>query len=188
MSATMAWIGIALCLSQAGVFSGLNLGVFSISRLRLEAAAKAGDPLAAPVLAFRRNANFTLATILWGNVAVNVLLALLAKSIMVGVSAFVFSTVIITLIGEIIPQAFFARHVLRMVVLLAPVLRVYQLLLYPVARPAGWLLDRIVGPEGVPWFSEQELRRVLSHQGQIGHTELGRVVDKRNKPRFGKSA
>jgi metal transporter CNNM len=70
------WIGIAACVGQAAIFSGLNLAVFSISRLRLEAAAGAGDPLAARVLALRRNANFTLATILWGNVAVNVLLAL----------------------------------------------------------------------------------------------------------------
>jgi len=35
------WLGIALCLSQSAMFSGLNLVVFSLSRLRLEAAAAA---------------------------------------------------------------------------------------------------------------------------------------------------
>ena len=40
------WIGIVICISQSGLFSGLNLAVFSISRLRLEAAAAAGDPQA----------------------------------------------------------------------------------------------------------------------------------------------
>ncbi len=175
MGAVMVWIGIAFCLSQAAVFSGLNLGLFSMSRLRLEVSAKAGDPLAFYALALRRNANSMLATILWGNTAMTVLLALLSKSIMVGASAFVFATAVITLLGEIFPQAFFIRHALRMVVLLAPVLRVYQFLLYPVARPTGWLLDRMVGPEGIPWFSEQELQRVLMHQSQVGLTELGHV-------------
>jgi hypothetical protein len=30
------WIGIAFCIAQTGIFSGLNLALFSVSRLRLE--------------------------------------------------------------------------------------------------------------------------------------------------------
>ena len=41
----------------------------------------------------------------WGNVTINVLLTLLSDSILAGVGAFVFSTIVITLFGEIIPQA-----------------------------------------------------------------------------------
>jgi metal transporter CNNM len=55
---------------------------------------------------------------------------------------------------------------------LAPFLRFYEVILYPVARPNGWLLDRLVGPEGVPWFREKELCAVLYHQASIGETEL----------------
>ena len=58
----------------------------------------------------RANSNFTLATILWGNVATNVLLTLLSESVLAGVGAFVFSTVVITFLGEIIPQAYFSRN------------------------------------------------------------------------------
>jgi len=36
------------------------------------------------------NANFSLVTILWGNVAVNVLLALLSGSVLAGIAAFLF--------------------------------------------------------------------------------------------------
>jgi metal transporter CNNM len=164
---TVTWIVIAACVTQSAMFSGLNLAVFSISRLRLEAAAGAGDPLATRVLALRRNANFTLATILWGNTAVNVLLALLANSVLAGVSAFFFSTIVLTFLGEIFPQAIFLRRALRMAVLLTPALRFYKFVLYPVAQPTGWLLDRMVG--------EQELRRVLTHQGHTSQTELGRT-------------
>lgn len=171
MMNTVAWAGILACLSQGALFSGLNLAFFSISRLRLEAAAD-GDAAAQRVLGLRRNANFALATILWGNVAVNVLLTLLAGSVLAGVSAFLFSTVVITLVGEILPQAYFARHAHRLAGLLVPFLRFYQVVLYPLARPTGWLLDRLVGPEGVPWFREKELRAVLHHQASSGQTEL----------------
>ncbi len=30
------WTGITFCIAQTGIFSGLNLAIFSISRLRLE--------------------------------------------------------------------------------------------------------------------------------------------------------
>ena len=39
----LTWGGITLCLSQAAMFSGLNLAVFSVSRLRLEIEAALGD-------------------------------------------------------------------------------------------------------------------------------------------------
>jgi len=173
MTDAMTWVGIAACLTQCSIFSGLNLAFFSISRLRLEAAASTGDATARRVLRLRRDANFALATILWGNVAVNVLFTLLAKSVLAGVSAFLFSTVVITVLGEILPQAFFARHALRVAARLTSVLRFYQVVLYPLARPTGRLLDTLVGREGIPWFRENELRSVLNHQASAGQTEIG---------------
>ena len=104
------WVGVAFCIVQTALFSGLNLALFSVSRLRLEVEAAGGDANAAKVLGLRVNSNFTLATILWGNVATNVLLTLLSESVLAGVGAFVFSTIVITLLGEIIPQAYFSRN------------------------------------------------------------------------------
>ncbi|MCC5860981.1 MAG: DUF21 domain-containing protein [Gammaproteobacteria bacterium] len=172
--ATLIWLGIVLCVSQSATLSGLNLAVFSISRLRLEVGASQGDRRALRVLALRENANFTLVTILWGNVAVNVLLTLLAESVLAGVAAFLFSTVVITFVGEIIPQAYFTRHALRVASLLSPVLRVYQCLLWPVAWPVAKVLDRLIGPEGIPWLRERELRDLLRQHAEAG-TEVGPV-------------
>src|SRR5688572_22750091 len=148
----LTWTGIALCLSQAAMFSGLNLAVFSVSRLRLEIDAAGGDRAAARVLALRKDPNFLLASILWGNVCANVLLTLLADSILTGVAAFGFSTVVLTLFGEIFPQAYCSRRAVRIVAICAPVLRLYQGLLFPVAKPTGWLLDRMVGQESITLF------------------------------------
>ena len=103
------WIAIGFCIAQTGIFSGLNLAIFSVSRLRLEVEATGGNGDAAKLLRLRANSNFTLATILWGNVATNVLLTL-SRSVLAGVGAFVFSTVVITFLGEIFPQAYFSRN------------------------------------------------------------------------------
>lgn len=159
----LTWLGIGLCLSQSAAFSGLNLAVFSPSRLWLETAARSGDLRARRVLDLRRDANFTLATILIGNVAVNVLLTLLADSLLTGLAAFLFSTVVITLLGEIVPQAYLSRHALQMVAWLSPMLRAYQVLLWPVTKPLGLMLDSWVGPEGILWFREAELGDVLRY-------------------------
>ena len=51
-TAILTWLAIALCISQSGMFAGLNLAVFSLSRLRLEIEARATlDPLR-PVLVY----------------------------------------------------------------------------------------------------------------------------------------
>ena len=101
----LTWIGVFCCISQSAVFSGMNLALFSISRLRLEVEADLGNRDAAIILNMRKDSNFLLTTILWGNVGINVLLTLISNSVMAGLSAFLFSTIVITFLGEIIPQA-----------------------------------------------------------------------------------
>ena len=130
MNEYIIWAGIAFCLSQSAIFSGLNLAFFSLTRLRLEIEAETSASKGAKkVLAMRKDSNFLLTTILWGNVSINVLLTLLSGSIMAGVVSFLFSSVFITFFGEIIPQAYFSRHALKMASLLAPVIRIYQVIL-----------------------------------------------------------
>ena len=63
------WIGIAICITQSAMFSGLNLAFFSLTRLSLEIEAKASPKSGAKnVLKMRQDSNFLLTTILWGNV------------------------------------------------------------------------------------------------------------------------
>ncbi len=157
----LVWLGILFCITQSAMFSGLNLAFFSLSRLQLEVEAENGSRAARRILALRKDANFLLTTILWGNVGINVLLTLLSNSVLAGVAAFFFSTILITFGGEILPQAYFSRNALRMASLLAPVLRLYQLLLFPVAKPTAWMLDRWLGKEAVTYFGERDLRRII---------------------------
>jgi hypothetical protein len=151
------------------MFSGLNLAYFSVTRLRLEVEAANENKAAIKVLKMRSDSNFLLTTILWGNVGVNVLLALLSNSVMAGVAAFIFSTFIITFAGEIMPQAYFSRKALRMASLLSPILRVYQFMLYPVAKPSAKILDLWLGKESIQYFKEKSLKQLIRRHVEDTH-------------------
>ena len=166
----LIWTGILFCISQSAMFSGLNLVLLGISRLRLEVEAQAKNTEAIKILSLRKDFNFLLATILWGNVSINVLLSLLSDSVMAGVTAFFFSTFLITFAGEIAPQAYFSRHAMRMGSLLAPVLRIYQFILYPIAKPSAIVLDRWLGEEGIRYFRERDLRTLIHKYIEIADT------------------
>lgn len=172
---TLTWIGIGVCLLQSGTFSGLNLAVFGINSLRLEAQAATGNKDAARLRDLRQDSNFLLTTILWGNVGTNVLLTLLSESILAGAAAFLFSTFVITFGGEIIPQAYFSRNALRMASLLRPVLRFWQFVLFPLAKPTAFLLDAWLGKEGLQFLRENELREALKRYAASPDSEMSRV-------------
>ncbi len=173
MDTVFVWIGIFLCLSQSAMFSGLNLACFSVSRLQLEIQAANDNKDAVKVLRLRRDSNFLLTTILWGNVGVNTLLALLSGSVLGGVAAFVFSTVFITVFAEIIPQSYFSRKALKVAALLSPALRFYQWVLYPVAKPTAKFLDWWLGPEGVQYLREEMLRQYIAKSMGAGGSDVG---------------
>src|ERR1700730_6386861 len=163
------WIGIAFCITQSAVFSGLNLAIFSISKLRLEVEAAGGNRDAVELLAWRQDSNLTLATVLWGNVTINVLITLLSDTVLAGIGAFAFSTIVITLFGEIMPQAYFSRNALRMAARLTPLLKVYQAVLFPVAKPTAIFLNWWLGPEGITFLRERDFRAFITrHVGAAG--------------------
>ena len=173
----LIWIGIVFCISQSAMFSGLNLAFFSISKLSLEIESN-NNKHALKIAKLRKDSNFLLTTILWGNVGINVLLTLLSNSVMAGVIAFVFSTVIITFLGEIIPQAYFSRHAMKTGSLLSPILRFYQFLLYPVAKPAAFILDKWLGAEAITFFREKDLRELLKIHMDSPETDIEKIEGK----------
>ena len=182
MVEALTWAGITFCLSQSAMFSGLNLAYFSLGRLDLEIEAET-NPKAQRVLALRRDSNRLLTTILWGNVAINVLLTLLTESAMAGVAAFLVSTFLITLFGEIAPQAYFSRNPLQTASFLAPALRLYRFLLYPVAMPTARMLDWWLGKETPNYLRERALRRLLLRHALADSTDVD-VVESRGAVNF----
>lgn len=175
LSKTLTWVAIAICISQSAIFSGMNLAVFSISRLRLEVEVAAKNRDAQKLLNLRGDTNFLLTTILWGNVGVNVLLALLSNSVMTGLVAFLFSTVVITFVGEILPQAYFSRHAIKMAAKLSWLLNFYKILLFPVAKPSAKMLDYWLGSESIHYFREHDLRQIIKLHMEADEADVDKV-------------
>jgi metal transporter CNNM len=168
------WLGIVACVAQSAAFAGLNLAVFSLSQLRLQIQADGGDADAARVLALRKNSNQVLATVIWGNVSTNVLLTLLSDSVLAGLYAFFFSAIVITLLGEIIPQAYFSRNALKMTARFLPFLNFYLVVLFPLAKPTAMLLDWWLGREGITYLQERDIRSLIARSAASGG-DIGRL-------------
>ncbi len=166
------WLGIIVCLSQSAMFSGLNLALFSLGRLRLEAETEKGNKEAAKILKLRKDSNLLLCTILWGNVSINVLLTLLTDNVLSGILGFALSTTFITFFGEIIPQAYFSRNALRVGAKLIPIIKMYKVILFPLAKPCAIILDGWIGPEGPSFFRERDIEIILEKHIKEEESEI----------------
>jgi metal transporter CNNM len=169
------WLGIIVCITLSALFAGLNLAIFSLSQLRLQIEADGGNKDAARVLDLRKNSNQVLATVIWGNVGTNVCLTLLSDSVLAGLGAFFFSAVVITLLGEIAPQAYFSRNALKMTARFLPFVIFWRAALFLLARPTAILLDWWLGVEGIAYLQERDVRslvaRAAASGGDIGNLE-----------------
>ena len=94
---------------------------------------------------------------------------------MSGIIAFIFSTFLITYLGEIVPQAYFSRNAIKTAAFFLPILKLYQIILYPVAKPSAIMLDKLLGKENVEYFKEKSLKRLIKkhieHTHDIDHVE-----------------
>src|SRR3984893_7583146 len=168
------WLGIITCIALSALFAGLNLAIFSLSQLRLQIEADSGNKDAARVLDLRKDSNQVLATVIWGNVGTNVFMTLLSDSVLAGLGAFLFSAIVITLLGEIAPQAYFSRNALRMTARFLPFLIFWRVVLFPLANPTAMLLDWWLGMEGLVFLREREIRSLIDRSAASGG-DIGRL-------------
>ena len=64
---------------------------------------------------------------------------------------------------------------MRMGSLLAPVLRLYQLLLYPVAKPSAMALDMWLGKEGISYFRERDLLTLINKHIESDESDVSKL-------------
>lgn len=137
-----------LCLSF--LFSGLETGLISINRLRLENSAKTNKKHE-QLLKFIQQPDKFLGTTLIGNNIVNVILASVStyfvQSIITGNSTASFDprwtslvvAGVVLIFGEIIPKAIFRDHADKLVPEVFPVLRFFYIILKPFVSAVTWI-------------------------------------------------
>lgn len=135
MHIALLLVEVLLLVSLSAVCSGLNIALMSLEVADLKRKSKIGNLDAKRVLPLRRNAHLSLAAILLTNVAAVSVTSLVLESEAGGIVAAIVSTLLIVILGEIVPQALFAKFALKACARLTPILKLMILLTYPISKP-----------------------------------------------------
>jgi metal transporter CNNM len=107
---TLTIVEVCLLIVASAICSGLNIAIMSLDISDLRRKAKLGNRAANRVLPLRHNAHLTLASILLTNVAAVSATSLVLDQIFNGWIAGLISTLLIVVLGEVIPQALFSKN------------------------------------------------------------------------------
>lgn len=165
---------IVLLLMGAGLFSGLNLGLMSLEPHELKRKAKLGDKRAAKVYPIRKQGNLLLVTLLLSNMAFNSTLAIFLGTVTFGILAGVLSTALLTVFGEILPQAVISRFALSFGARTAWFVKIMMTILSPICKPIAWALDKTLGEELPTTYSRKELIQILEEHGDSKKSDIKR--------------
>ncbi len=157
-------VPVVFLLTLSALFSGLNLGFFTLHKNDLKRKAELGDKKAEKLYRLRKNGNLLLCTLLIGNVTVNSVLSIFMGELTNGVIASLVSIVLIVLIGEIIPQALFAHYAMKLSAKLTWLVDIFTFIFYPVAKPLSVVLDKALGEELPAVYSKKELAKIIDQQ------------------------
>ncbi len=163
---------VTILVGLSAVCSGLNIALMSLQIGDLKRKAKLGDAAAKRVLPLRKNGNLTLASILFGNVLAISACSLVLDQHFNGIIAGLGSSLLIVIFGEILPQAWFARHALAYSALFTPLLNVLIFITYPVSKPMQLLLDKLLGDELSHLHSRRELGIMITEHLGRDESEL----------------
>ncbi len=164
MNQILTYFIILFLLSLSALFSGLNLGIMSLNPFILKRKVDLGDAAAIKVYPIRKKGNQLLSTLLIGNVLVNSTLAIFLGSLIIGPVAVAVSTLLIVVIGEIVPQALFAKYALQFSANLTWLVKIFMWILFPLTYPISFTLDKTLGGELPTVYSKKEIRLFLEQQ------------------------
>jgi metal transporter CNNM len=163
---------IASLVVLSALCSGLNVAFMSLDVPSLQRKAKLSDKYAKIVLPLRRKSHLVLSAILLTNVGAVSATSLVLNHHLYGLLAGLITTLLIVVLGEIIPQALFVRRALHFVGKLVPFLKIIVILTYPFSKPLQLLLDRMFKGESTQLQSRHELGIMIAEHLGTKESEL----------------
>jgi metal transporter CNNM len=163
---------VILLLLCSALFSGLTLGLFTLSKGHLRYKAELGDKTAERIYNVRKKGNLLLCTLILGNVTVNSILSVYIGTLTTSVAASFISTALIVIIGEILPQAIFARFAFKLASKTIPLAEFFIFIFYPVAKPLSIILDRLLGEKTPTVYTKKELEKFIEYQGGLKQSSI----------------
>lgn len=197
--ATLNWILIPLCLLMSFWLSGMEAGVFALSRLRIRQLARSGRGSAKVLHQFLEKPENFLWTIIVGNTLVNFValgwfFASVHGQIPLRSPWFVLWFVVVVLVFytffDLLPKMLFRIFPNRLCLFLARPFRVVHMALRPLVAVVEWCARMLLRWTGGKRFSghlfgnREELRLVTQESEQVFSTEeramINRVLDLEN--------
>jgi len=169
---TMIIIEVILLICVSAVCSGLNIAVMALDLKDLERKAKTGNKQAAKILPIRRRTHLTLAAILLTNVAAVSATSLVLEQELAGLLAWILSTLLIVVLGEIVPQAIFLKEPLKWTSRFVGVLKVMIFITYILSKPLEMLLDFLLPHRKAKLQTRSELGLLISEHIDDKSSEL----------------
>jgi metal transporter CNNM len=163
---------VFLLITASAICSGLNIAVMSLDIGDLRRKAKLGNRAANRVLPLRRNTHLTLASILLTNVAAVSATSLVLDQLFNGWIAGLLSTLLIVVLGEVIPQALFSKNPLAWSSFFAPLLEAMMVVTYIVSKPLQLLLDQLFPRQRARLQSRHELGLLITEHLADDSSEL----------------
>jgi len=159
------WFGIVCLILLSALFAGLTLGLMTLDKVGLKIVIESGKysdkKNAKKIYPIRKRGNLLLCVLLLGNVSVNSLLSILMADLTSGFLGFIISTLVIVLLGEIVPQSVCSRHALAIGSRTVWLVYIFLYLLFPLAYPISVFLDRLLGEEVGTIYSKNELKKII---------------------------
>jgi len=169
---------IVFCMAGHAFFAGIETGIISIRRVRLEHLVRQGSTNAAILHGFLENSDRLLGTTLVGTNLLLVVLSVISASVAVAwlgrwgesVSMVVISVTVLVFC-EYLPKAWFHSRPIERCRRFAGMLLAAELLLKPIAAVIVWLTRWLVpGPKKsfarpTPFITREDLK-VLAHEGE----------------------
>ena len=154
----LTWILLALCLCVSFLLSGMEAGVFALSRLHMRRLARAGKPSAKLLHGFLERPENFLWTILVGNTLANFLIlgwtlleaARLAVRAIASWIAAVFAAAVFLFYAlfDLLPKMFFRAYPNQLCLAAAPVFRLVHLVLSPLVAVVEGVSRTGAAPDG----------------------------------------
>jgi putative hemolysin len=195
----LTWVLLALCLGVSFLLSGMEAGVFVLSRLHVRRLARAGKPSAKLLHGFLERPENFLWTILVGNTLANFLILgwllfklhdwLSDQSLWIA-AVFAAAVFLFYALFDLLPKMFFRAHATQLCLATAPLFRLVHTVLSPlvaVVEGVSGMALRLTGGRaftGRLFGSREEMRSVMQESAQAltsaERVMINRVLDLQN--------